>query len=416
LVNPVIYAEDGSWAGLGLTQGWYQALAHARNDYLVVGNVLLLWLAATCSTALFGNPLAHLPESIAVVSYLFYSGTAVLTIWAFRDSLPGPLRAATFLLLLMLPLGMTQNVIIGRLVQAGFVMPYVATLLLYAKGRQYSGARAAVIDVLILIAALTNPVVIALTLVCLAVDALASASTLRSVLARNKWLAASMAAAAILVFSRMLGKDRAHLLDFDPTHLFEAVCARSLLYPFVFPWYDKLHDAATAMLLVIWLGVVVLGFFASRDKSARRAMLFLACGLATTATATFIMRPGLTSLLRGYSSTFPDQYFMGLNIFSLVLVMLALSQIVGLIPAHKNIVAGLAAAPLVALYFCHAGMIFESSGSRFPMKASATFDENLRAAKWPHGSAVAQIPIAPEDPPWSMKVPVRWLDDLRQRR
>lgn len=413
-LNPTIYAEDGVWTGLGLTKGWHHALVYARPDYFVVGNVLLLWLAAGCSTALFGNPLVHLPESIAVVSCFFYSAVAVLTVWTYRNVMSLPIRVATYLLVLMLPLGVLQNEIIGRLLQIGFMMPYVATLLLYERSRKESAVARSLIDGVLFIAAFTNPVVIALAGAYLMGEVGRSAKRWQLAARQNISLAFLVGLSAMVVLPRLLSRPPGHLTDFNSAHLVEAVCARSLLYPFVFPWYEKMSDILAILLLALWLGVLVVAYRVSRNVDARRAMLFLTCGLVITLLATFVMRPGLTSLLREYTSSFPDRYFMGLNVFAVALSMLALSQIAALARRPVTFAGGTIFA-LILLYSVHFGMIFEFSGTKFPMDATATFEERARSVEIPRDAQSVRVPIAPECISITMRVPVRWLEDIRSR-
>src|SRR5579883_689676 len=104
LVNPALFAEDGKWTGLGLSYGWLHTMFHTRTDYFTVGNILLLFLATKLSCLLSGNPLSLLPQSVAIVSYAFFSGVATTAFLITKESLPLISRIILFILLLLLPL------------------------------------------------------------------------------------------------------------------------------------------------------------------------------------------------------------------------------------------------------------------------------------------------------------------------
>ena len=78
LLHPVLYAEDGPWMGALLSGGFADLLLHARGDYFVWGNVLLLYLALGINHLLFGFDITHLPQVVAVVSCAFLAAIAAL--------------------------------------------------------------------------------------------------------------------------------------------------------------------------------------------------------------------------------------------------------------------------------------------------------------------------------------------------
>lgn len=87
-INPVFYAEDGSsYVASILNRGFWFALFHARPDYYVFGNVILTEVALIINYVIYPGSILHLPQNIALISYLFYGFVATLPILLFTDKI-----------------------------------------------------------------------------------------------------------------------------------------------------------------------------------------------------------------------------------------------------------------------------------------------------------------------------------------
>ena len=80
LLVPCIYTEDGVWMSSILNNGFLNTLFHARGDYLVCGNILLLGIVLLLNNMLFGENLNYLPQLVTIVHYCFYSLFALLPV------------------------------------------------------------------------------------------------------------------------------------------------------------------------------------------------------------------------------------------------------------------------------------------------------------------------------------------------
>ena len=96
--------------------------------------------------------------------------------------------------------------------------------------------------------------------------------------------------------------------------LIEVSLARALIYPFVFPFYNQLSDTIVVILSLALL--TLLGALLAKEKSKEVKTLISMCAIAYLIYLflTVYMRKSLTENLGGYTGTFPDRYFMGLNI------------------------------------------------------------------------------------------------------
>ncbi len=406
ILNPVVYAEDGAWAALGLREGWLQAFMLARPDYFVAVNILLLFIATKISWILSGNPLSLLAYSIAFVSYAFYAGVATLSFFTIRRVGNIFFALLAFLLFLHLPLGDTQNEIIGRVAQVGFFMPLVAMMLLFWRDTAMSGWVKYFIDACLLLCAATNPVVFALVFLYLVinfsrdVDFLACARRTVSLTVPFALFAA--------VLSQRIGGPGGVPGELVSSNLVEATLARPLLYPFTFPWYSHLNDAVAIAASLLIACVVVVSYRNSRDTQSRHLLTLASITIVAYDVATMVTRPGLTGLLSNYQTSFPDRYFMGINALTSFLAVVCISQLwyAGRWKALSLVLTIFT----VGLYFLSPRFIFETNGARLPIKGALTFSEQICVSVVPEEGKNVWIQIYPDQPNWRVSVPRRYID------
>jgi hypothetical protein len=117
------------------------------------------------------------------------------------------------------------------------------------------------------------------------------------------------------------------------------------------------------------------------------------------------MRQSLTEQLGSYRTTFPDRYFMGLNILVVFITVLALNGIYCFLPKLKNIVLFLIAL-LTSMYVWKLNYILEYDTPRFIIKTEGTFSDRLCIYGQKNWSPVGEpffIPIYFEG--WFMELP-----------
>lgn len=406
LINPVIYAEDGTWTALALREGWWSAFVHSRTDYFVFFNTLVLLLGSGLSELVTGNSLAWLPQAIAFFAFSFLSVLATLTFLTVRNVSSALLGTMAFLGVLLLPMGGTQNEILGRSLQLGFYMPLLAIQLLYWRSQRPGLAVLLALDVLLVLCVATNPVVLALCFGYMALDFLRDRRLLPA-MQRNFSLLIPLLIFTCFLLPRMGGKGGV-TAEFVATNLIEALIGRSLLYPLIFPWYSGLSNLLAVGLFLLLLVFVITAYVRARTPAARTLILLLSFALVTYTVATIAMRPGLTSFLSNYRITFPDRYFMGINLLMLVLFVVSAGQYLAQQGWMRRLGMGLLTA-LTLVYACSPGSIFEWSASKLPIRKEFTFAEQLCLSTPIPGTDNVQVQVYPL-PNWKMVVPAQRVD------
>jgi hypothetical protein len=373
--SPILFAEDGSWLGMAFLKGWPYTFFNAKQDYLVLGNLILLWIAETSSKLFCGNSLVCLPQSIAVVSLAFFASVATLLFVATRNIATVAERLVLYVMLLVLPLGDSSNEIFGRACNIGFMFVFISILLAIYRENLKSVTQVRIVDVMLIISAATNPVVILLIMIYLSWRLYSSKEERNN----DLFLLAGTCLVAVLVAYRMMTQDIAEVKGvLNPENIIEVAVARSILYPLLFPYYPSLSNFSTITLFIAWLSFIVLVF----KQSSRQTRAFIAYNLVALTVywaLTIAMRQSLTQQMGGYRTTFPDRYFMGMNA---IVMLITLIGAFSLVKSSKLIVktgAILLLTALAVLYGTNAPWIFETNNTRMPLMTAENFFDQLCA-------------------------------------
>ncbi|MCX7996513.1 MAG: hypothetical protein N2691_01990 [Patescibacteria group bacterium] len=390
ITNPIVYAEDGAWIAMGLREGWPYTLFHARDDYFVWLNILLLFFATLISGITSGSLVWNLGYTIAIVSYIFYGSLAVLAYKTMCRILPHSFCLLLFFLILLMPLGLSQEEVFGRLVQIGFHIPFMVLLLLYWR-KFHAGTKLRYgIDGLIVLSAGTNPVVFALVAVYLGIE-LTHTRNISALLKNEASLLVPLAILLIVLLPRMGGTGGIPE-PFKASSVLETVGARMILYPLIFPWYRFMNDGTTIAGVLIFCVVVLVSFFTPLRPRTRYILTLSTLSLLVLITATLVMRPGLTSFLNAYTTTFPDRYFMGVNVIALLVLIIALSQLASS-PQKKFRYPGIAGSVFVVFVYA-IGILHIIYPPRFtPFLHAPPFSSRLCAAQSVPGDTSSVVVI-----------------------
>ncbi|MCX7094820.1 MAG: hypothetical protein NTY50_15405 [Methylobacter sp.] len=404
-LNPIVYTEDGYWLGLAFSKGWLYTFFNAKEGYLVLGNLILLWIAETGSKVFCGNSLLCLPQSIGMVSFAFYACIATFSFAATRDVASFAVRLLLFATLLMLPLGDSSNEILGRLSNVGYMFVLIAVLLVSYRERLKSTASVYIADIGLIISAATNPVVVPLTAIYLSWRFYQSRGR---VWKRDLTLFLGLFLVAILIAYRMFSQHHSEVTGIlHPENLIEVGVARAILYPLIFPYYTALSDFSAIILFSIWLVFVILAIKQSNNQTS----VFIAYNLVALIlywVMTIGMRQSLTQQLGGYRHTFPDRYFMGLNVIVMVISLVGAFSMLRNTKLMMKIGAALLLTMLVILYATNIPWIFETNKTRMPLISGLTFADqlcessNILTGTKPADKLVV-VPIYTEG--WSISIP-----------
>jgi hypothetical protein len=327
-MEPLLFAEDWEWTSSLVTRGFWDTALHARGDYRIVGNTVLVWLGV--SIAEWCGDVLRTPRCLAVVSYVFFAAVASLPVLLLRRQLSPAGRFAAWLLACLMPLGIHSQPawsgfeILGRSVNVGYAFLFIAFVMLWYRNTEVRSFRGGLaVDAVLLICTATNPICIAM------LPAAAWPSVRRWIAGREPvrdlfrdgsfqslcLLAIVCLAVNGLPSSRPVGGTASPTVGFDAA--VEIGLARGLLYPLVWPWYQRLSTPVTLAVAAILAAV------AWRLGLPRQRPVVVA-GILTVAlvSAVLILRRGeLAGYLDGYRTTFPDRYFLGQNLVATLLVV-----------------------------------------------------------------------------------------------
>lgn len=377
LLVPTLYTEDGAWMAKLFNRGFWHTILHAKGGdtpYFVFLNILLLQAAKSLNAAWHGDSLAHLPHFVSALAMTFYAALAAAPVWLLRGRLDPAARALLWALVIFMPLGDSSFEILGRVSNIGYGLLFLCVCLL-AWRRTADPTRPGPIvaaDGALLLCATSNPLcypVIAADFLDRGIRAwragLTPAAVLRANVAARSGLGLLLAlAGSVAAMAALEARPNPFLRDgLRPDELVEAIVARSLLFPVVFPFYGRLGDP-----LALGIGAVLVAtaWWLTRESVSERrfaaaATMTAACAAAVTVAA----RPGLTRLLDHYSTTRLDRYYYGTSLLVAAAVCAAISAGLRSRGPLRRLVAGGCLVAVVTLYAANAGTLVEFRHSRW---------------------------------------------------
>ncbi|KAA5930348.1 MULTISPECIES: hypothetical protein [Pantoea] len=401
VITPTIYAEDGVWIGSALSNGWLYTFLHARPDYFVFFNIFFLFSSALLSKVFSGSVLMLLPLFIALISYAFYALTSVIIYFTVRRYANNMMAVLAFMMSVLVPLGVSQAESIGTLVQIGFYMPVLSICAHLYRDSSSCKKRRAVCDILIFLMAATNPVNFAVTGSYLFIKFFCTEDKKKLLIGFAPLLVA-MLVLFIVIVPRMNGSGGI-LGAFNSSNLIEMLTARSILFPFVFSFYDKLGNAS-AIILTLGYFLLILVAYIKAEPQVRISILLLFFMLIIYDAATAAGRSGITGLLNGYNSTYPDRYFMGINIISSVLIAVCLGQF------KKRRFRYVVVLLLIIVYACGLKNTFESSQDKRRIPLDYIYTNALCSAS-DEGTGFSRIKILPSAD-WYIRLPSGYVQSI----
>lgn len=414
---PTLYTEDGVWMARLFNAGFWHTLIHAKGGeapYFVVLNILLLQAAKTLNELCFGDSLSHLPRFVSVLAMTFYATLATLSVRLLRRWLTRPAAMLLWALVVFMPLGGSSFEILGRVSNIGYAMLCLCACLL-AWRRTADRARPWPIvaaDAGVLLCATTNPLCYPVIAIDYALRAwrLWGAGVPPFAILQRSAAARSAAACGVLLAACMVGmtqleaRPNSFLQDpLEADELIEAVVARPLLYPIIFPWYGHLGDATA---IAAAAGLAGLAWWLTAESRGARALVAaLAVIAAYAAGATVATRPGLTVLLDDYRTTLLDRYYYGTSLLVMVAVCVAASAgMRGTVAVRRRASVAVLAA-LAVTYASHLGQLVEFHRSRWHDPPSQSFASAIAsvAASVPADADRVRVPLHPR--PWRARFP-----------
>ncbi len=411
-INPVFYTEDGrDYVGRILSQGFWSALFHARPDYFVFGNILLTEIALLVNNLFYSSGILYLPQTIAIVSYLFYAFVATLPILLFADRIKTSYLIALALISTFFPLHSSDFEVLGRISNVGYAFIYIAFLLIAYRLFCVSNFRLTIaVDLLILICASTNPVVYLIFPVIYIpylkryfIDRV----PLNHILKNYSFLSALVIGTIVLlqIGTIMTTGSGLNSMDvpFDFSNAIEMLIARSMLYPVIYSIYSRMND----LLVILLFAIIIIGFIRLRNKNNYGLYIFGFYSLVTITLSAARFRPVLSSALNNYSTTWPDRYYYGQNLLVTFLIILLFNDIsnqIKLPSIRKALLVGilvifLADLQKISTYGQPASVLREIGNFEQTLVAALKEKETLNI-----NDEFIELPIYPP-PTWKMTIP-----------
>lgn len=428
LTVPVLYAEDGVWSAGLINRGFFDMLFNAREDYFVFGNVLLLAWALLNNIVFFGHDLTYLPHFVSLFSMLFYAALAVAPIALLRNALRLEARLLLWFFVLLVPLGNSSYEVLGRLSNIGFAFLFLSFCLLVWRchlSQNLSRKQIVVTDVMLFLCANTNPLCYPLIAVAFSIEGWHhwnSNNRPRMDLWLKKYLTVFSARSAISLLAALFLMGLWMLLREKSAYSFlsgkialsnipEAIFARIILYPIIFPIYSKFNNVASGGLFIAIIVVVIL-----LAKGRRRERYILASAgvvLLMGAFITIMSRPGLTVVLDHYRTSNPDRYYFGLTLLVYLTLTAALSSSFGAERKSWRRISGNAlAGSLIALYAGNNELLFEFAKPRFEILPRLTFVNEVKKAYEQGGEGGPngmRYKVALHPAPWIIYIPAEYV-------
>jgi len=410
-INPVFYTEDGrDYVGRILSQGFWSALFHARPDYFVFGNILLTGIALVVNNLFYSDSILYLPQTIAIVSYLFYAFVATLPILLFADRIKTSYLIALALISTFFPLHSSDFEVLGRISNVGYAFIYIAFLLIAYRLFYGINRLNIAVDLLILICASTNPVVYLIFPVIYLpylkqyfIDRV----PLNRIFKNRSFLSAVVLGTIVLLQIGTITTTGSGLnsmdVPFDFSNAIEMLIARSMLYPVIYSVYSRMNDLSVILLFT----VIVIGFIRLASKNNYGLYIFGFYSLVTFTISAARFRPVLSSALNNYSTTWPDRYYYGQNLLVTFLIILLFNDIsdrVKLPSVRKALLVG-----MLVIFLADFQKISTYGQPAFSLREIGNFEQTLVAAlKEKEALSIndefIELPIYPP-PTWKMTIP-----------
>ncbi|MBT9302453.1 hypothetical protein [Pseudomonas sp. TAE6080] len=401
LTNYFTYTEDGVWLGYAMSKGWWYTIVNAKADYFVWGNLLFVYLATLASDIFCGDKLVCYPQALSFWSYFFYSSVSVLCYYITKDLLPEAIRWIVFLATLMIPLGDSSGEIFGKISNIGYYFVFITTLLVFVKNKKNTATP--LIDTILLLCAATNPVCLVLTFV-LSTFTLFDRDYKNWIKKYGAVIFGCLVIGALIFFRIAASPSKGVIGSFRLESLIEVSLARAFIYPLVFPFYNQLSDTVVVILSLALM--TLLGVLLAKEKSRDVKTLISMCTIAYFIYAFFTvyMRKSLTEVLGGYAGTFPDRYFMGLNII-VVFSLLVLAGSALRASRAVRIIGAATLASFTTLYIANIAWLIEGETTRMQFSGTVNFQDQLCSAALQPADTEGNVSVSLYPAGWFATIP-----------
>jgi hypothetical protein len=402
IIYPTLYAEDGALTASLKLNGFFSATFESRT-YPILGLTALYAIGGEISRLFFGPPIFYLPLAYYLVSNIFMAVVATIAYLQARALLSFASALTIFLSVVLQPVGTDGNEIYGRILNLGFFFPYLQMLLLIPiMMNNPTKGQILVAACFSLISGLTLPVGIAITFSavgCLFLRYFVCGKNFKD--AKLLLLFLLVGLISILIFSiTLLKSDGSASQSFKLDSFIEFVVARSAIYLIVFSFYEYLNNAVSLMLAMLLTLTILWCLWRSFGKEEvdrkqpgfEYILLLLVCSSVFYLIAMVIFRSGLTHFLDGYTGTWPDRYFTGINLtfFTMTIFVLHNLRVIHGFRFARSIPIVLALPLIIS-----AGQRFEFSKPHFKLEENLSWTGEICDLASNSKDGIVSVPIPP---------------------
>ncbi|MBD1878302.1 hypothetical protein NC997_06435 [Trichocoleus sp. DQ-A2] len=424
-INPVFYAEDGhDYVGPILTQGFWSTLFTPHINYYVFGNVILAGIAIKISNILYPDNLLYIPQSIALVSYIFYGLVATLPLLLLGDWIRLPYLIALALVSSFFPLHDADAEVLGRVSNVGYSFVYIAfVLIVYRLFCMKRSRFILLVDFIILICAGTNPVVyllIPVIYIPYLKQLLIEKKSLKFIFKTPAFLSAVilgfLALFKIVYITLNFGmtgtKPTGHFLDspFILGNAIEMLIARSMLHPIIYSIYEKFNDFVAILVFI----VIIIAASLASTKANRWLFVFGFYSLLSFTIIAAVFRPGLSALFNNYTLTGLHRYYYGQNLLAIFLIVLWFHDMA--LRIKKNLLRQALMVVMLTIFMTGWRDLSTYGNPAYPMREIGNFEQSLIVALKERRfvdirgipdskGRFLEVPIYPRTSTWKMVIP-----------
>ena len=408
LMNPIMYTEDAKWLGIAFSKGWIHTFIYAKEGYFVWLNLIFLFISEKISYLVSGSEILNLPYTISFVSFSFYSFVPTFTFFITKNILNIYLRWLLFFAIIFLPMGDSSNEIFGRLSNIGYYIVFLATLFFYVRINVINYYKILIIDFILFIFFGTNPAVIILACLYLSYE-LFYRVNIKTFIVKNLSLIILLLIFILLLLTLSSKSGSSVTGSFNFDSIVEVSIARSILYPFIFASYHNLNDFITIIFGLLLIVFVTYSYISSyRSKKLRTLFNFAIISFFVFYILTLYMKQSLTQQLSGYVTTFPDRYFIGLNLLIIFIIILSFES---LLHKRKAISCG-GGIYLVLYYILNLNWIIEYNEPRMNIMKNLNWQETVCSTYFNNKNLHKELYFLDAYfYGWTMQVPTRFLNN-----
>ncbi len=343
-IVPSMYTEDGVWISSIINNGLTYTLFHARSDYLVFGNILLLQLSLSLNELFNGNNIVYLHIFVAIVQYVFFCICAILPVWCFKNDIPKVLRILLWLLIMLVPVGGTGFEIWGKISNTGYMFYFIAFCLLYRRifyGDISSKLSIILSDISLFICCGTHEGVYVLVLAGFILDTILQfcSKNMKSlkiskklknwflVFRNRSWIILGFFCALIALYDLFVLTGVQSYPDTANINNTIELLGRLVLFYFTFPFYHYLNNKIMiVVLLIIVIWITFICWKIRKEKTKLSEFLFCLLTAIFYGMVAFIARNNvLSGNLNNYMTTAPDRFYYAINISFLIPIFYSFS-------------------------------------------------------------------------------------------